>query len=852
MNEQPKLTPLMQQYHQIKSQFDDTLVLFQVGDFYELFFEDAQKAAAFLGITLTTRGKHLEQAIPLCGVPVHAKDHYIAKLVKGGFKVALCDQLEPAVPGKVVARGITQVFTPGTLADAQLLDEKSASYLLSFFPAHNQWGILFGELLTSQLFATNLPVDAYKTLDAELVRYFPDEILIPNIAQAKPFKAYFSGQGFYTTITNFDQLEEGDELTWIGALQGLQKSGENNAIHNALRSFYRYIKRNQEHALSEFTSINFYKPEDFLSMDVATQRHLELVKNNQDGSRTNTLFSLLDRAATSSGSRMIKKWLVRPLLKKESILKRQQIIKSIVGNALFMQQLHQLLRSIGDIERIIGRIAIKRSSKNDYIQLGKALRRFPEFRTLLQENASSDVIQAYSTVCAGFEQLSELLAASLNDDYEKSWIIQQGFNKKLDELRSLIADSSGLMIALERQEQERTGISSLKIRYNGVHGYYIEITKPNAHLVPPDYIRYQTLVGKERFTIAALKEIEQKIISAEYTVNGVEQEIFEQIKESVAHYLPKLRKAAYAIAHLDALLGFSCVAYDNNYVCPQFTEGRDVVIVQGRHPVVEQKLGSRFIPNDTILNDEQSLWVITGPNMGGKSTFLRQTALIAVMAQCGSFVPAQAAHLPLFDAIFTRIGANDNVAEGKSTFLVEMEETAYICSNATKNSLLILDEVGRGTSTFDGLAIAQAVVEYIYAKVQARCLFATHYHELTALGKQFSGISNYYAASKKTQHGILLLYKILPGIADGSFGLEVAKLAQIPPTIIARAHEVIGAFNHTSVKIEQADSNQEQLQHEQNTKEIARYKEYCAKLNAINMEQITPRQALDILWSLKE
>ncbi len=863
MNKQSNLTPLMQQYYEIKDQFADALVLFQVGDFYELFFDDAQKASSFLGITLTTRGKHLNEPIPLCGVPVHTKDHYIAKLVKGGFKVALCDQLESPQPGKIVARGITQVFTPGTLAESQLLDEKSASYLLSFFPLQRYWGVLFGELLTAQLFATTISSESYKTLDAELVRFFPDEILIPNTHLGKPFRSYFSRQGFYTTIAVYDETEDNDEHAWIQHLKGFQEAeGNNDVIHHALRSFYRYIRKNQENALSEFTTINLYNAEDFLGMDASTQRHLELVKNNQDGTRSNTLFSLLDKAATSMGSRMIKKWLVRPLIKKESIIKRQDVVAFVIRQATFTQQLYQLLRSIGDIERVVGRIAIKRGSKHDYVQLGKSLQQFSVLIVLLQEKNVPAIMQVCFEYCKGFKNLLQLLEASLNDNFEKPWVIKPDFDKRLDELRLLVSDSNILMASLERKERERTGIGSLKIRYNSIHGYYIEVTKPNIHLVPSDYVRYQTLVGKERFTMSTLKEIEHKIITAEQTIAQVEQEIFEQIKAQVARYIPSLRKATYAIAHVDALLSFGLIAYNNNYVRPHFTDDRTLIIKEGRHPVVEQKLGTRFIPNDVVLNDEQSLWIITGPNMGGKSTFLRQTALISIMAQCGSFVPSQLAQLPLFDAIFTRIGARDNVAEGKSTFLVEMEETAHICSNATKNSLLILDEIGRGTSTFDGLAIAQAVVEYIHTNIQAHCLFATHYHELTALQQQFPGICSYYAASRKTQQGILLLYKILQGVADGSFGLEVAKLAQLPSAIVNRAHEVIVSLNNgnvqqpsvTTSKVTNQSHNNKYLERTVQILqcEVAEYKEHLSKLSSIDMEQITPRQAFDLLWSIKE
>lgn len=860
----------MQQFYEIKEQYPDTLLLFQVGDFYEMFFEDAKKAAAFLGIALTKRGAMNGKPIPLCGVPLHAKNHYLTKLVRGGFKVAICDQLEEAVPGKVVKRGVTQVLTPGMLTDAQLLDEKTASYLFSFFPMEEQWGLLFGELLTAQLFATVLPAASEKFLESELGRFFPDEILLPHNKQGKIFARYFKRLGYFTTlehsdIANPESFHAVDK--WLAkqfadsVLKNIQTS---DALRYALHNFYHYIKKNQESALDQFHALHFYQTDDFLVLDSATQKNLELIKNSQDGSRKNTLFSVMDDAVTSMGSRMIKKWIARPLVKKLAIEQRQDVIQAFLANVSLCQQLRELLSHIGDVERIIGRIALKRGSLLDYLGLVTALDVLPKLQNLLVNSSNLPaLLEIIISRLGDFSKLCAMLKAALNDDTSIDYFIKPGFDDRLDKLRDLVGNSNKRILELEQKERNATEINSLKIRYNKVHGYYIEVTKPNAHLVPERYIRQQTLVGRERYITPELRSLQDEIVSAQSDIAAVEAEVFERIKFSVLNLIGPLRQCAHALAHLDALHSLTFVAHDNGYVRPSFNEKREISIVEGRHPVVECSRDLNFIPNDTLLDDKQSLLIITGPNMGGKSTYLRQVALISVMAQCGSFVPAKSANLALLDRVFTRIGSGDNLAGGKSTFLVEMEETALICTHATKNSLVILDEVGRGTSTFDGLAIAQSVVEYIYTVVRARCLFATHYHELTALTERFDGIESFYAASRKTSHGILFLYKMIRGVADGSFGLEVAKLAQLPEPVIQRADAILHGLTSGQITGENrlhlvpAMSHDDQsgaLKEEINSlKMLLNQRDTLLKeLQEIDYEDLSPKKAFDILWKLKE
>jgi len=870
-----KLTPLMKQYFDIRMQYPDTLLFFQVGDFYEMFFEDAKKASLFLGIALTKRGTLDGEPIPLCGVPVHALDHYLTKLVKGGFKVAICDQLEEAVPGKVVQRGVTQVLSPGTLTDSRLLDEKSASYLFSFFPSNDMCGLLFGELLTAQLFATILPISAVKQLESELARFFPDEVLLPQNKQGKSFQSLFKRLGYFTTLESFDfenkeNVKEVD--AWVkGNFRPDVRSQieKNEEILFALYHFYTYVSKNQMNALEHFNSLHFYKPDDFLIIDVSTQKNLEIVKNSQDGGRKNTLFHVVDKAATSMGSRMVKKWLTRPLVKKEAIEHRLDVVQRLVADIPLAQKLKEFLIQIGDIERIVGRIAFGRATLNDYLVLGHSLELIPELKDEL--NACEDIIlmRLISENLGDFSQICNLLNDAINDDATKEWIIKGGFNKRLDQLRDLVANSNKKILELEKKEQAQTGINSLKVRYNKVHGYYIEVTKPNLHLVPERYRRQQTLVGRERFTSSELRELQDEIVRAASLIDIEEKVVFDQVKQEVLQYISQLRKCAHALASLDALLSFANVAYDNGYVRPVFNNSRDIIIREGRHPVVESAENVHFIPNDVQLTDGQSTWIITGPNMGGKSTFLRQVALICILAQCGSFIPAKSANLAILDRVFTRIGSGDNLAGGKSTFLVEMEETALICSQATRKSLVILDEVGRGTSTFDGLAIAQAVVEHICSNVQARCLFATHYHELTALKQKFEVIESYYAASKRTSNGIVFLYKIIQGIADGSFGLEVAKLANLPDSLIIRAAAVLhglhckergGSQALGAAVLDDMQQHQQLLLENQLLKgkiasleaQIDQGRKRLSKLEKIDYNDLSPKQAFDLLWDFKE
>lgn len=846
--EDKKLTPLMQQYIPIKKEYPDALVFFQVGDFYELFYEDAQKAAHFLGITLTKRGKSIDGIdIPLCGVPVHTKDHYIAKLVKGGFCIVICDQVGQPKAGTIVKRAVTQVITPGTLTDEKLLDQKSASYILACSFLDDVWGLVFVELLTAQLHITTITAGAFKSLDAELARFLPDEIIISNTPHDLVFIHYFKKQGYFVSSV---QKEEG-ALLWAQK-QFLPESyamvEERAAFAEALSVVYGYFKKNNSSALDAFKSVFHYNSQDFLALDASTQKHLELIANAQGTGRANSLYETLDNAVTAMGSRMIKKWLLRPLIDKKMIAYRFDVVRFFKQSYLQLLQLQMLLKNIGDGERVVGRIALDRASFSDYLQLLASLSFIQEIEKSMVPFRDLPFLNYLLSTFDSFDDLQKLLSGALYEERVEDFIIKPGYDVDLDRMRKLVSNSSEELLLFEQREIELTGITSLKVRFNDIHGYYIEITHANAHLVPARYIRKQTLVGKERYTCEELKKLEEEFLSAATTIKELEKGLFTGVKNVVREYVPRLRRMMAALAECDALLSFASCAHQRSYSEPTFSDSNIFSIKDGRHPVIERSLGVHFIPNDTVLDDTQSTLIITGPNMGGKSTYLRHVALLSIMAQVGSFVPARHAIVPLLDRIFTRIGASDNVAEGKSTFLVEMEETAYICHNATERSLVILDEVGRGTSTFDGLSLAQAIVEYIHTKIKARCLFATHYHELTKLEKKYPGIVSYYVASRKVNDQIIFLHTLVKGAADGSFGLEVAKLAALPDPIIKRAYQLKEDFSHE----QKNKAPSAKVDHALCIEKKALLEKRIAFLETINYEELSPKKAFDLLWSFKD
>lgn len=858
------MTPLMRQYHEIKQSYPHELLFFQVGDFYELFFDDAQKAAMFLGIALTARGTYQGKPIPLCGVPMHTRDHYLQKLVKGGFHVAICDQLELPRPGTVVKRGVTQVLTPGTLTDLRLLDAKTASYLMTCVPSDAGWALLFGELLTAQLMVTIIKPHDPRVFEAELVKFFPDEIIVPRYSESRSVQQLLKQLGYESTLVPALSGAIGDHdpfQQWV-AMHCSQQTraiiAEHDQIAAALYYFYAYIERNQVSALEQMHTVTYYHAEDFLTLDGATQLNLELVKN-REGTTKNTLFSVIDRAMTPMGSRLIKKWLLRPLKDIVAIRQRQDLVTSFKNDIALMQYIGDLLIAVGDIERVVGRIALQKGVLADLLQVLSVAKTVPLIRERMVDVVSGNNPLASLIIAhlGSFDELIVLLEQSLTADLGSSCRIKKGYDQELDRLRDHAEHGHEQLLQLEEQEQRRTGIGSLKIRYNSVHGYYIEVTKANMHLVPTDYIRQQTLAGRERFITPELQRMAYAITTARSCMEQREQELFDSIQKQVRIMVGPLRKCAYALAHIDAFLGLARAAYEYRYVSPIIAEHGSLMIMQGRHPVVERRTDVPFIPNDLVMTDASRVWIITGPNMGGKSTFLRQVALVVILTHIGSYVPAQEAHVSLVDRVFTRIGAGDDVARGKSTFLVEMEETAAICMQATSSSLIILDEVGRGTSTFDGMVIAQAVVEYLYTQVKAKTLFATHYQELTHLHEQHSGIVNYYAKSLRTPTGILFLYQMVPGFGDGSFGIEVAHMAQVPMPIIERARTLLQEIKTGTGLVVVSDAGQPvqslaSVAPDHRSASAVVAERMKGLLTNLDMEQLTPKKAFDLVWQLHE
>lgn len=848
------LTPLMQQYFEIKEQYPGLILLFQVGDFYELFFEDATEAASYLGIALTKRGTYEGNPIPLCGVPLHALEHYLIKLIKGGFQVAICDQLEPAQTGKVVRRGVTKVLTPGTLTDSGLLQDKSQTYLSSLWQTEEETSLISVELLTGQLLVTTISNENTnsidKVLEEELLRMTPAEIILAEVRYNSTIPRIMKRLGIAISVAppviNSDTYDEWIDQQFI--TEQAQKVRQSEGAYGALFQLYRYLTRNQPDALAQFSTIQWYKPESYLVMDTATQRNLELVKT-LDGEYNNSLFSHMDKALTPMGSRVIKQWIVRPLCSKQMITYRQDCIQYFNSNPQVLKQVQDLFKGVSDIERVIGRIALNRGQLHDYVNLMNVLSMLPSLKQVML-SVDVPLVHKHLERLGEFAALAQLLQASINDDRNSDFTIKPGFDHELDRLRDLLLHGNQRILELEQQEQEKTNISSLKIRYNNVHGYYIEVTKANLSMVPEYFTHTQTLVGKSRFTTEELKVLEADLLKAKLQVEQIEQAVYDRVKSEVKQEVTKLRHTAHALAHIDALQSLAEVALRYGYIRPEINDGNDIVIEQGKHPIVAAQMKTGFIPNDTTLAHNERFWIITGPNMGGKSTYLRQVSLICIMAQIGSYVPAKMASVPVLDQLFTRIGASDNLSEGKSTFLVEMEETASICSRATPQSLVILDEVGRGTSTFDGLAIAHAVVEYLYQTIQARTLFATHYHELTQLESQYEGISCYHATSKETPNGILFLHTIVKGVADGSFGLEVAKLAGLPQPLVDRAAAILQDLDSQEQNMVRKPGKEvgDVMRLE---KELTEAKKRLQVLESINYDDLSPKQALDLLWELK-
>lgn len=789
----PELTPLMKQYFTIKGRYRDAIVFFRLGDFYEMFGEDAEKASRILQIALTTRDKSKEDPIPMCGIPYFASESYISKLIKAGYKVAICEQMEDPKDAKgVVERAVVKVITPGTHEPE---NPKENIYIMSIFPSGNKHGVAGADVSTGDFFI----YETDKNIDDEMYRFEPREILVPMSIKENIFYSE-ALKHFYVTgyeDWNFDYAEAYKTLLKhlkVSSLDGYGCKGLTASV-SAAGALVRYLEDTQKETF-RLKKISVMKQESYMFLDAVTQRNLELTYNISFGSREGTLLWVLDETLTPMGARYLRSSILKPLINIQEIQLRQDAVEHLVDNYELLEELRTSLRKIQDLERLSAKVYSRNANARDLIAIKNSTEYLQQIRKFLYKSNNSYLLTIAEDI-SEFSSLRELIEKAIIDSPPLSirdgGIIRDGYHADIDELRNISVKGKDFLATLEQRERHRTGISSLKVRYNKVFGYYIEVTRANLHMVPDDYIRKQTLVGGERFITEELKIFENKILGSEERLKNLEYHIFQKILDKLQKYVSLLSKTASALAIADFLSTLAVVAKRYNYSKPIVNESGVIAIEYGRHPVLERMPSDeRFIPNSiTIDNDENRLLIITGPNMAGKSTFMRQTALIMIMAQIGSFIPASDAKIGIVDRIFTRIGATDVLTKGQSTFMVEMIEVSNIIHNATEKSLILLDEVGRGTSTFDGISIAWAVAEYILKKIYARTLFATHYNELTELSLTHECVRNYNISVKEWGDEIIFLRRIEQGPADKSYGIQVARLAGIPDEIINRAKEVL-------------------------------------------------------------
>ena len=794
------LTPMMEQYFRLKRSHPDALLFFRLGDFYEMFYEDAEVASKVLDIALTSR-----QKVPMCGVPYHAVNSYLAKLLRQGFKVAVCEQVEdPRTAKGVVKRDVVRVLTPGTAVEVELDEAKESVIIAGLAFGREGWGLALMDISSGELKASEIRPEEGKDLKDELFRSAPREIVYPAGEEQRLLEA-LAGSGMDGALQSpvepwaFDPPQARHLL--LAELQTASLAGfgleDKPLAVMAAGGLLHYLKKVRKDSRRLVHRLSYVHGRRHLLLDAATVRNLELVRNLRDGKVKDSLLSVVDQTVTAMGGRLLRDWLLRPLSNLERIQDRLAAVEELAKAMIERQELRQTMKGIMDLERLTGKVSLGAAHPRDLVALKKTLRPLPGLRVLL-EPFRSPIPSGLKEQWDDASDVADFIENALLDEpaflLNEGGIIRDGYHSELDELRQVSRSGKSFLADLERTERERTGIASLKVRYNRVFGYFIEVTKANLALVPPDYIRKQTLVGSERFITPALKEYEEKVLHAEERIAELEHRLFLEAREQVGREAARLQAIAGRVAGLDILAGLAEVACLRRYVRPAVHDGQGILIKEGRHPVVEASGSEPFIPNDTTLDrEDQQILIITGPNMGGKSTYLRQTALIVILAHLGSFVPAREASIGLVDRIFTRIGAMDFLSLGQSTFMVEMLETANILNNVTPRSLVLLDEVGRGTSTFDGLSVAWAVAEFLHEREEVRpmTLFATHYHELTELALTLGRIKNYHLAVKEWKGEVVFLRKILPGPSDQSYGLHVAHLAGIPRVVIERAREIL-------------------------------------------------------------
>ena len=860
-----KLSPMMQQYLSMKDEHRDQILMFRLGDFYEMFFDDAVTASRELELTLTGRDCGLPDRAPMCGVPYHSVENYIARLVKKGYKVAICEQMEnPALAKGMVKRDIVRVVTPGTLMEANMLEEGSNNYICSLCPAGERCGLAFADISTGSVLVTE--VSGEMAAINELGKYAPHEVIyaeeLPQLRSVVGFlkdrlccAAQAGDHDAYTEETAKKLVTE-----QFGADTVTRLAGTPLAVR-ALGGLMAYLRVTQFTGLERLLEAKSYLPQEYMRLDVAARRNLELTETMRSREKRGTLFWVLDKTKTSMGRRLLRSSIEQPLLSVNAINRRLNAVTELTRNSILISELAAALDGVYDLERLMTRVVYGNPPVKDMIALGATTARLPAIKELLGE-VQCALLREIEQNIDPLEDVARLIGSAIDPDSDiplkEGGVIREGYDKQLDEARHLSKDIRGILAEIEEREKDATGIRTLRIGYNRVFGYYIEVSNSFKDQVPAHYIRKQTLTNAERYITEEIKELEERVLHAQQEAIDRAAELYEQVRATVAAELPRIQQTAAAVAGLDMLCSLATVALNNNYCCPTVDLSDEIEISEGRHPVVEQLLdGAPFVPNDTKLNNrENQIAVLTGPNMAGKSTYMRQVALIVLMAQVGSFVPAASARIGIVDGIYTRVGASDDLTTGQSTFMVEMSEVANILKEATEKSLLILDEIGRGTSTYDGMSIARAVIEYIAdrKKLGAKTLFATHYHELTELEELIPCVKNYNVAVKKRGEDIVFLRRIIPGGVDESYGIEVSKLAGIPRWVIDRAYEVLSSLEDGQTVSEAKVKTRAKPKEESEQLYFIDEKAEAIKkrLRGADPNTLTPIEALNLIYELKK
>jgi len=809
-----KLTPMMAQYMKIKEQYQDCILMYRLGDFYEMFFEDAVEASKILQITLTSRNKKGKgESIPMCGVPFHAVENYIAKLTRVGKKIALCDQVTKPSGKGIVERDVIRVITPGTTFDENILDQKSNNYVVCVMKYTNGYGFAYSDVTTGEFKTTILQDD--NELAAELMRIRPAEC-----------------------ITKTELIEK---LKGLGDMPVFLYEKNEETVEEMM---FSYLKETQKTNLEHIQGVQKYERKEFMPLDESCIRNLELFFCNHDGKKNGSLIAVIDQTVSAMGGRMMRKWLMHPLLDMHKIKARLDRVEKFVKDSTLLRQMREQLDQLYDMERLLSRLSLGTGNARDLVAMKQSLLVIPTVKNLIEVDLNP------------LNHLVDLIEKSIIEEAPAitsgGGMIKKGFNPELDDLLAISGEGKNFIAELQQREIERTGISSLKVKFNKVFGYYLEISKSNLNSVPDDYIRKQTLVNAERFITPELKKYEEKVLTAEDRIKELEYELFYQVRMELVKEIKAIQKNADVLAKLDVISSLAFLAVENDYVKPEIENGRGLKIVNGRHPVVE-KMADDFVPNDCLMDKTSDFVLITGPNMGGKSTFLRQVALTVLMSQIGSYVPAESAVIGVVDRIFTRVGASDNLSKGQSTFMVEMTEASYILKNATDRSLVILDELGRGTSTYDGVSIAWAVTEFLHNNVKAKTLFATHYHELVELvDKLDCGINMSVAVRENETEGVVFLYKIVKGGVDKSYGIEVAKLAGLPNDVVSRAQNVLRELETKHVNTNQSAPDQIAMFEREHQEVNSRERKILDQLKEINVNNMTPMEAMKELDRLNQ